>query len=168
MRKVENYSFSVKNESNSDGNVEYIVVFQDFQNIIGVGETVGEAVKEAYGNLKAYFEYCDELGIEIPEPAKNNLFSEYSGKITLRIPKTLHREIAEYANQDGISLNYIINDAIRFYLNKISLKKVVENACQNIDACAGDLENQILIYSKAKYRSNNLSFSYNYLNRKEN
>lgn len=30
---------------------------------------------------------------------------EYSGKISLRLPKSLHRELAEQAKREGVSLN---------------------------------------------------------------
>lgn len=30
---------------------------------------------------------------------------EYSGKISLRLPKSLHKDLASYAKQEGVSLN---------------------------------------------------------------
>ncbi|WP_252179623.1 toxin-antitoxin system HicB family antitoxin [Endozoicomonas sp. 4G] len=36
--------------------------------------------------------------------------NEYSGRVTLRLPKTLHRSLSEGAEQEGISLNqYLVN-----------------------------------------------------------
>ena len=56
-----------------------------------------------------------EWGREIKEPLENSL-EEYSGKITLRIAKTLHRNLKERSEIEGISLNQtivqLINDGI--------------------------------------------------------
>jgi hypothetical protein len=47
-----------------------------------------------------------EDGAEIPEPSYPE---EYSGKFNLRLPKSLHRQLAEAAEEDGVSLNqYVI------------------------------------------------------------
>ena len=43
-----------------------------------------------------------EEGISIPEPVSEE---EYSGQFKLRIPKSLHRSLAEHARQEGISMN---------------------------------------------------------------
>ena len=43
-----------------------------------------------------------EDGYEIPEPTSDD---EYSGQFKLRIPKSLHRSLAEHARQEGISMN---------------------------------------------------------------
>ena len=113
MKDYKNYPFVVRKNDHENEDAEYVVIFNDFKNIIGSGKTVGDAIEEAYGNLEAYFEFCDEEGIEIPNPSQKGLFNSYSGKITVRMPKSLHRDMAEYANEDGISLNSLINDAIR-------------------------------------------------------
>jgi antitoxin HicB len=43
-----------------------------------------------------------EDGIGIPEP---NGDEQYSGQFKLRIPKSLHRELAEESKREGISMN---------------------------------------------------------------
>ena len=45
-----------------------------------------------------------EEGRNIPEPS----FQEYSGKFNVRIPKSLHRALADAAAQDGVSLNQYV------------------------------------------------------------
>ena len=51
---------------------------------------------------KNWFEACLESGIPIPEP---DSVSEYSGQFKLRMPKTLHKTLAEYSQKEGISMN---------------------------------------------------------------
>lgn len=43
-----------------------------------------------------------EDGIEIPEAASED---EYSGQFKLRIPKSLHKSLAEHSKREGISMN---------------------------------------------------------------
>jgi antitoxin HicB len=47
-----------------------------------------------------------EDGQPVPEPRPAE---EYSGKFVLRVSKSLHRDLAEAANRDGISLNQYLN-----------------------------------------------------------
>lgn len=47
-----------------------------------------------------------EDGATIPEPAMQ---SEYSGKFVVRLPKSLHRGLAERARREGMSLNAWVN-----------------------------------------------------------
>lgn len=43
-----------------------------------------------------------EDGFDIPEPVK---LEEYSGQFKLRIPRSLHRQLAQRSNEEGISMN---------------------------------------------------------------
>ena len=47
-------------------------------------------------------------GITLDEMDKLRAKQEFSGKISLRVPKTLHRELALGAKEEGISLNQFI------------------------------------------------------------
>ena len=50
----------------------------------------------------AWIETALEDGLCIPVPRTD---AEYSGKLLLRMPKSLHRRLASHARQDGVSLN---------------------------------------------------------------
>jgi hypothetical protein len=45
----------------------------------------------------------------IPEPRPEE---EYSGKFVVRVPRSLHRELVETAEREGVSLNQYINVAL--------------------------------------------------------
>ncbi len=42
----------------------------------------------------------------------NTLEQLYSGKFSLRLPKSLHRDLAQLAKQDGSSLNQYVNSVL--------------------------------------------------------
>ncbi|MCU0287216.1 MAG: type II toxin-antitoxin system HicB family antitoxin [Acidobacteria bacterium] len=68
--------------------------------------TQGETYEEAYNNIleamEGWLEVALEKDIPIPEPASE---SKYSGRFTLRIPRTLHKKLAQHAKKENVSLN---------------------------------------------------------------
>ena len=76
---------------------------------------IEEAVKNAEDAKKAWIEAALEDGVEIHEP---DSLEDYSGQFKLRIPRSLHRSLAEHSQREGISMNqycvYLLsrNDAV--------------------------------------------------------
>lgn len=93
----------------------YVVSFPDLRGCISSGETVEQAVANANDAKKEWIAAALEDGYEIPEPTASD---EYSGQFKLRIPKSLHRQLAEHSRREGISMNqyclYLLsrNDAL--------------------------------------------------------
>ena len=87
----------------------FVVSYPDLPGCITCGETVESAV------AKAWFEAALEEGVEIHEP---DSLEDYSGQFKLRIPRSLHRSLAEHSQREGISMNqycvYLLsrNDAV--------------------------------------------------------
>jgi len=76
----------------------------------------GKTPNEAYTNLErvaeSWIEAALEQGQEIPEPIETH---EYSGRIALRLPKSIHKQAAKFAEMDNTSLN-------QFFLSAIAAK----------------------------------------------
>jgi len=51
---------------------------------------------------KCWIETALEDGMDIPEPARDD---DFSGKFNLRLPKSLHKNLAMSAKREGVSLN---------------------------------------------------------------
>jgi len=68
--------------------------------------TCAETLQQGYEMIedakKSWFMACLEEGIQIPEP---NRIENYSGQFKLRLPKSLHKTLAERSKQEGISMN---------------------------------------------------------------
>ncbi|MFC4769953.1 toxin-antitoxin system HicB family antitoxin [Effusibacillus consociatus] len=71
------------------------------------GEAIQEALEMIEDAKRAWLEVALEDGREIPEPARD--IEEYSGKLNIRIPKSLHRILSEKAKEENVSLNQYIN-----------------------------------------------------------
>ena len=93
----------------------FVVSYPDLPGCITCGETVESAVANALDAKKAWIEAALEDGVEIHEP---DSLEDYSGQFKLRIPRSLHRSLAEHSQREGISMNqycvYLLsrNDAV--------------------------------------------------------
>ena len=93
----------------------FVVSYPDLPGCITCGETVESAVANALDAKKAWIEAALEEGVEIHEP---DSLEDYSGQFKLRIPRSLHRSLAEHSQREGISMNqycvYLLsrNDAV--------------------------------------------------------
>ena len=73
------------------------------------------AVENAMDAKKAWLEAALEDGYPIAEP---DSLENYSGQFKLRIPRSLHKSLAEHARREGVSMNqycvYLLsrNDAV--------------------------------------------------------
>lgn len=93
----------------------FVVSFPELPGCISCGETLEKAVANANDAKRAWISAALEENIDIPKAEKNE---EYSGQFKLRIPRSLHRSLAEHSKREGISMNqycvYLLskNDAL--------------------------------------------------------
>ncbi|MBM3480177.1 MAG: type II toxin-antitoxin system HicB family antitoxin [Alphaproteobacteria bacterium] len=67
------------------------------------GSTPAEAVENVQDAIQAWIASAQEAGDPVPPPAAKS--GSYSGKWVQRVPKSLHRLLAERAADEGVSLN---------------------------------------------------------------
>ena len=93
----------------------FVASYPDLPGCITCGETAECAVANALDAKRQWLEAAIDSGIEIYEP---DSLKDYSGQFKLRIPRSLHRTLAEHSRREGISMNqycvYLLsrNDAI--------------------------------------------------------
>ena len=106
------YRMEIVKDSDEGG---FVASYPDLPGCITCGETEEEALKNALDAKKAWLEAALEENIEIPEP---DSLESYSGQFKLRLPRSLHRALAEHSQREGISMNqycvYLLakNDAL--------------------------------------------------------
>jgi predicted RNase H-like HicB family nuclease len=66
------------------------------------GETAAEALASLDTSRDLWIESRRATGLPVPEPGEE---PQYSGRLLLRIAKSLHRELAQEAEAEGVSLN---------------------------------------------------------------
>ena len=93
----------------------FVVSYPDLPGCITCGETIESAVTNAQKAKEEWMIAAFEEGIEIHEP---DSLEDYSGQFKLRIPRSLHRALAEHSQREGVSMNqycvYLLskNDAV--------------------------------------------------------
>ncbi|MDF9409123.1 MAG: HicB family protein [Pelotomaculum sp. PtaB.Bin013] len=97
------YPFNVRPDTDDGG---YIVEFPELRYCVGTGDTIEEAIKDAMLAKSEWIKASFEAGIAIPELVGSE---EYNGCISLRIPKSLHKLVAETAKKEGVSANQFLS-----------------------------------------------------------
>lgn len=80
----------------------YIAEYSELPGCITCADTMDEVIKLAEDAKKSWITVAYENGDEIPLP---EAMYKYSGQFKLRIPKTLHRMLANKAKEEGVSMN---------------------------------------------------------------
>jgi predicted RNase H-like HicB family nuclease len=89
----------------SDEDGGYIAIAPDLPGCSAFGETAEEALRELQDAIKAWIGAANKAGNPIPPPSPRQAEELPSGRILLRLPKTLHAQLIERATRDGTSLN---------------------------------------------------------------
>ena len=80
----------------------FIASYPELPGCITCSETIEDAVANAEDAKKAWFSAAIEDNIEIAKPESTE---SYSGQFKLRLPKTLHKTLAEDSKREGVSMN---------------------------------------------------------------
>lgn len=96
------YPFRIETLSDEDGG-GFLITYPDLAGCVSDGETIAEAVEMGKDAKTSWILVRLEEGLPIPEPGGSD--SGYSGRITLRTPKTLHKRLVQSAQREGVSLN---------------------------------------------------------------
>ena len=104
------YPFQVY-QSKVEDHVFWVARSACLKGCVGQGETAEEAISELEGNEREWLATAKEVGIPIPAvPVEAS--QDYSGKLTVRIAPTVHRDAAQRARAEKVSLTQYISDAI--------------------------------------------------------
>lgn len=83
----------------------YVIEFPDLKGCLTQADTLDEVAPMAAEARALWIEAAYEHGINIPLPSYPE---DYSGKFVLRLPRSLHRRLAESAEREGVSLNQYV------------------------------------------------------------
>ncbi|MGA3306966.1 MAG: toxin-antitoxin system HicB family antitoxin [Stellaceae bacterium] len=112
----------------------------EFPGCIALGGTQSEALASLEKVAKGWLEGALAKGQPISEPIEDN--TEYSGKLVLRLPKSLHRRATYVAQREGVSLNQYIVTALATHVSEATFRVVVQaNQLMNnlVNAFTGSL-----------------------------
>lgn len=97
------YSVSLRPLAEEDGG-GWLAEVVELPGCFSDGETKVEALENVEKAKEAWLTVSLRKGLKIPEPVVEPE-PEYNGRVTLRLPKSLHRKTSEEAKEEGVSLN---------------------------------------------------------------
>lgn len=93
-----------------DGNgAGWVAGVEELPGCTSQGATPDEAVNGIQQAMAAWITGALQEGRDVPEP---KTVEEHSGRLLLRMPRTLHAELTRIAEREGVSLNQFITDAL--------------------------------------------------------
>lgn len=136
-----NIDYPVKIEFDERDNL-YIAEFLDLPGCSASGSTVEEAYQEAQLAKQNWLRLAEKQGLPIPKPSRAD---EYSGRILLRLPTSLHAMLMDRAKMQATSLN-------QFTVHLLSAAVVGERTTVQIEqlrTTISSLEKQVSQLSKS-------------------
>ena len=109
-KPIENYleaNYPVTVYRNPSGG--YVAEVEDLIGCITEGESLNEVFTNIENIRRTWIEIQYEDGVDIPIPRSDQ---EYSGKFIVRLPKGLHRRLAEQAKREAVSLNQYVETSL--------------------------------------------------------
>jgi predicted HicB family RNase H-like nuclease len=102
LQKAEQYLYSVGWSEEDEAFIARVAEFS----LAAHGDTQEEAMSEIKSVVEFVLKDLSESNEPIPEPFGKRSFS---GKLVLRMPEYMHRQLALEAMRQGISLNQLLN-----------------------------------------------------------
>ncbi|WP_056957153.1 type II toxin-antitoxin system HicB family antitoxin [Lacticaseibacillus pantheris] len=91
-------------------------------------DTIEEALTSLEDAKRSWIAVALKRNLPIPEPVL--MKKEYSGRITLRTSKNLHRELVMNAERENVSLNSFLNETLQVGLTQKSTSEAVKSGLQ--------------------------------------
>lgn len=112
----ESYSITIRKEI-EDGEMLYVGRVAELPNISVFEETFEAAHTLLIDAIQTLKKIADEQQVSFPAPYLITS-DEFSGRVTLRLPKSLHAKVSQMAAQDDASINQYLVSAIASYVGE--------------------------------------------------
>ncbi len=86
---------------------------RELPDVAEYADSFEEAYALAIDAIETTAEALSQQGRSMPAPAQDK--NDYSGRITLRLPRTLHRDLSFIAREEGVSLNQLLASVLSLY-----------------------------------------------------
>lgn len=106
------YNITVR-KGHFEGEVCFEARVSELPDIAEYADTFEEAYELALDSIETTAEIFMEKGMEMPVPMVPA--ADFSGRVTLRLPKSLHRSLALVADQEGVSLNQHLVNVLSYF-----------------------------------------------------
>lgn len=91
----------------ADENGVYVATVPELDGCLAEGETAGQALHNLDEILLEWLAIAIEDEVDIPPPRRLD-DTDFSGRFSVRVPRSLHRELSEWADEEATSLNQLL------------------------------------------------------------
>lgn len=109
------YNITVR-KGNFDGEVFFEAKVKELPDVAEYAETYEEAYLLAIDTIETTAEALAEQGKVMPAPILEN--DDFSGRVTLRMPKSMHAALSSWSESEDISLNQLLVNCLAFNLGE--------------------------------------------------
>ena len=102
------YHITLVQDEEQDGG-KWIAAAEELPDCTSRGETAEEAIAGLKDAMTAWITAALREGRDIPEPRSA---TSHSGRLLLRMPRTLHSALTQAAERENVSLNQFITDSL--------------------------------------------------------
>lgn len=103
------YTLVVVHDVDEEGNAGWVAEVEELPGCVSQGTSPEEAVERVREAMRDWIAVALEDGVEIPEPHGD---IDYSGRFLVRVPASLHADLARSADREGVSLNQFVTSAL--------------------------------------------------------
>lgn len=115
MIDAELYTISVRKEL-VENEFFYVARVAELPDVEEYGDSFNEARELAIETITTSHELCIEENIPFPTPIEFSALDSVSGRVTLRMPKSLHAKLTQESEKEEVSLNqYIVSSLSMTY-----------------------------------------------------
>ncbi|MGH7870040.1 MAG: toxin-antitoxin system HicB family antitoxin [Candidatus Dormibacteraceae bacterium] len=103
------YEITLVHDQDQAGNSGWVAEIEDLPGCLSQGSTPEQALVNIREAMISWLTVALEDGVDVPRPRAS---SSYSGRFIIRLPQSLHAELARTAKREGVSLNLFVANAL--------------------------------------------------------
>lgn len=130
MFDASRYTITIK-KVDADGEILYLATVKELPDVGPYAADPHEAYELALDIIKTLNEMAAEEGRHFCAPMETE--TEFSGRFTLRLPKTLHRKAAQFSDTEGVSLNQFFVSVIAEAVGERKATKTIRSLAATQD-----------------------------------
>lgn len=144
MIDAELYTISVRKELIENESF-YVARIAELPDVEEYGDSFNEARELAIETIITSYELCIEEKISFPKPLEFKNLESVSGRVTLRMPKSLHAKLTLESEKEEVSLNQYIVSSLSLTYGQCQMSDQLLNELQSRFS---NIKNEIHKYQK--------------------
>jgi antitoxin HicB len=105
--RFEDYRFELRPLTKDEGG-GILITWPDLPGCMSDGETIEEAIANGRDAFASWMHVCQTQGHSVPVPSKPEEIEPGSGRLSARLPRSLHGRLAAVAKSEGVSINQLL------------------------------------------------------------